>query len=316
MTERPRYKVLQSDYDRAKLILAREWERSRRLIDDRLKSVVTTLGDDGLPDVADFIAEGGKRFRGFLTIIIARALGGDEESAIDAAVAVELVQAASLAIDDIIDKDKWRRGREAAWIRFGIERTVLSSLLLIPIAQKIVEKLGFKALFHVIRAWESTVRGEIMDFVMARRLGPERYIKLVELKTAALFRLATLLGALAARASDETLNAASEYGRLIGIIYQVADDLADYTRAVREGRPLGPGEELFIRWARSLDPENPLEAAKKFIREKLSEAVEAARALNPRDKDLALLLELIPAFLIQKLLSEAGLDHDNIFHIL
>lgn len=316
MTERPRYRVLQSDYDRARLILAREWERSRRLIDERLKSVVTSLGDDGLPDVADFIAEGGKRFRGFLTIVVARSLGGDEESAVDAAVAVELVQAASLAIDDIIDKDKWRRGREAAWIRFGIERTVLSSLLLIPVAQRIVERLGFKALFHVIRAWESTVRGEIMDFVMARRLGPDRYIRLIELKTAALFRLATLLGALAARAGEEELQAASEYGRLIGVIYQVADDLADYTRATIKGSPLGPGEELFIRWARSLDPEHPIDAAKMFIREKLSEAVEAARALKPRDKDLALLLELIPAFLIQKLLSEAGLDHDNIFHIL
>jgi len=307
-----RYRVARSDYERAYRLLLEKWLSSRLIIEDRLRGVLSRLGDDALPDVARFIVEGGKRFRGFLTIIMAEALGGRPEDAADAAAAIELVQAASLAIDDIIDRDTERRGKASAWRRFGISRTILVSLILIPVAQRIVEKLGFTALFHVIRSWEATVRGEVADSILASRLGPDKYLRVIELKTAALFKLATLLGAMSAGVRDRALlNRVGEYGRLLGIVYQIADDIADYTRSDRHG----PGEELFAKWARTLDPQNPLEAAKNYLRTQLQLAAETARSIPSRDSGIAKLLEILPAFLVEKLFEEASLDPGHIFQV-
>ena len=308
-----RLRVARSDYEKVYSLLVEEWTRSRIIIEERLVEVLGKLGEDALPDVAKFLLEGGKRFRGFLTILIAEALGGRAEDAADAAAAIELVQAASLAIDDIIDRDTRRRGREAAWIRFDIPRTVLASLVLIPIAQRMVEKLGFTALFHVIRSWEGTVRGEIADSMLASRLGPDKYLKVVELKTAALFKLATILGAMSAGVRDNSIiRRAGEYGRLLGVIYQIADDIADYTTR----KKLGPGEELFARWASTLDPEDPVRGAASYLRMLVSRAAETARQLPVKRPELAKLLEILPVFLVKKLFEEAGLDHSKVFLII
>ena len=311
-----KYYLTKQQYNKTVVLLKREWLEARSIIERRLENVLATLGDDALPSVAKHVISGGKRFRGFLTIITAKALGASPEDAADAAAAIELVQAASLAIDDIIDKDKFRRGRRAAWIVFGIEKTVLSSLILIPIAQRIVERLGFTAIIHVIRAWEQTVRGEVMDSVLATRLPASSYMRLVEMKTAELFKLSTVLGALSAGRSDkETVEAAGRYGRLIGVSYQLADDIADYTIHKRLGRKLDPGEVLFEKWARSLNPNDPVGAAAKRLAEVVEDAVEAAGRLPVVSEEYKMLLRLIPPFMVKKLLEESGVDPNPIVRL-
>ncbi len=310
------YQLGKEDYYRVLSELAEEWARCREIIDESLRKIVGKLGDDYLPGVVKHILEGGKRFRGFLTILMAKALGASAKDALDAAVAIELVQAASLAIDDIIDKDQYRRGKRAAWMLYGVERTVLSSLLLIPFAQRIVEKLGFTALFHVIRAWELTVRGEVMDSFLGRKLGPESYIPLIERKTGALFKLSTILGALSAGVKDkELVENAGLYGLKLGIAYQITDDIADYTNAMRGKKKLGPGEELFIKWAKSLDPDNPIEAAKKYISQVIEEAREHLKKLPLKDPKYEKMLELLPYFITKKLLEETGLTASTIIEL-
>jgi geranylgeranyl pyrophosphate synthase len=311
------YTLTRERYNEIKQSMLAEWLKSRTLINERLNSVVSKLGEDSLPAVARHILQGGKRFRGFLVILTAKALGAREEDALDAAVAIELVQAASLAIDDIIDKDEIRRGKPSAWRLFGIEKTVLSSLFLIPFAQKIVEKLGFKALFHVIRAWETTVRGEIMDSVLTPLVPPSKYLQLIEMKTAALFKLATILGVLSAReSSDSIIQVYGEYGGLIGIIYQLADDIADYTLHTQAGKKLEGGEQVFISWAKSLDPENPLETAKRYLQELTSKAQALAEQLPMKREEYRPIFSLLPAFLMKKLFDEAGISSSDIIIII
>lgn len=312
MSQRQRGEQKRSE-EEARRLLLEKWLEARRLIDARLEEILGQLGPDALPNVAAHIIRGGKRFRGFMTVIVAESLGARPEDAVDAAVAIELVQAASLAIDDIIDKDQTRRGRRAAWVLYGIERTVLTSLILIPVAQRIVEKLGFTALFHVIRAWEQTVRGEVMDSILTPLLTPQNYPSLIEKKTGHLFRLATLLGALSAGRRDKpTLQAAADYGLYTGLAYQLADDIADYTIHTRQGRPPDPAEKLFIEWAKTLDPQNPIGAAKKQLHQYLNRAAAAAQSLPTTTETHKKLLKYIPLFIVKKLFEEAGIDPSSL----
>ena len=290
-------------------VIVAEWMEKRAMIEAAIEKVVAELGDSGLPEVASYLAAGGKRFRGFLTLLAAEALGGRAEDALDAAVAVELVQAASLAIDDIIDGDEYRRGRRAAHLVHGVAKTVLASLLLIPVSQRLVEKLGFKALYHVIRAWENTVRGEILDAFLAELVPADRYLEVSRLKTGSLFRLSLILGALSANADQETVEKLGRYGDLLGIIYQLADDIADYKNSQKgSGKKKEPGLALFEKWAKTRHPQarDPAEAALEDLAQHIRAAKAIIESLNlAREK--AIILEHIPEFMAEKMLEEAGL---------
>ncbi len=283
-----------------------EWRRVKSLIDERVEELVAGMGDEALPEIIKYITEGGKRFRGFLTIITAEALGASAEDALDAALAVELVHAASLAIDDIIDIDMYRRGRPAAWFLHGVSKTVLSSLLMIPVAQRAIEKYGFKAIYHVIRAWESTVRGEIMDAFLSNVMPGEKYLEMIELKTSSLFKLSTVLGVLASRRT-EYLKQLEEYGRLVGLIYQIADDIADYKKHLTGQKKLDPGEKLFEKWITGTtgvrDKKQIPEAAKKELLKLITKAKTQTETL-PETKQKRI-LKTIPEFMANKMLQEA-----------
>ncbi len=292
----------------AKLEVVLEWRRVKSLIDEKVEDLVSGMGDEALPEIVKYITEGGKRFRGFLTVITAEALGGSAEEALDAALAVELVHAASLAIDDIIDIDMYRRGRPAAWFLHGVSKTVLSSLLMVPVAQRAIERYGFKAIYYVIRAWESTVRGEIMDAFLSGVMPGEKYIEMIELKTGSLFKLSTVLGVLAARRMDY-LKPMEEYGRLIGLIYQIADDIADYQKHLTGGKKLDPGEKLFEKWItsttgikeRELIPQTAIKELIKLI----TKAKTHIEALP--DSKQKRILKTLPEFMANKMLQESQL---------
>jgi len=292
--------------------IVEEWRKVKLLLDERLESVSGSTSEAGLVDVTRYIVRGGKRFRGFITVMCARALGAPEEDALDAATAIPLVHSASLAIDDIIDKDTIRRGVKVAWIVYGVEKAVLASLLMIPVAQRMIEKYGFSALAHVIRSWEETVRGEILDAFSADKMPAKDYFKLTSLKTGSLFKLAAVLGAVVARARW-AVKSLSGYGLKLGITYQLADDIVDYydyVRGVKE--KLDPSERLFERWATeelgAKGPKEVISLAIERLRREASEASEKVDFLPPsRWKRI---LQVIPYFTAEKMLEKGGLSLD------
>ncbi|HIQ24257.1 MAG TPA: polyprenyl synthetase family protein [Pyrodictium delaneyi] len=227
--------------------LLEQWRAARQLIDAAIERWLIELPEANAVDAARYIAMGGKRLRGFLVLEVARSLGAQIEEALDAAVAVELVHAASLALDDIIDEDLVRRGAEAAWVKYGLKKTVMVSNLLIPFAQKIVaERYGEEALRRTVRAWLDISRGEVIDaFTVPEQLSPDTYLEMIRLKTGALFRLAAELGVIAA-GRHSLIDVASRYGETIGIMYQIADDLRDSRD--KEKVKNEPSLQLFLRW--------------------------------------------------------------------
>ena len=243
--------------------LLERWRQLKTRIDAAIENRLKELPEAEAISVAKYIALGGKRLRGFLVIEFASSLGADEDEALDAAVAVELVHAASLALDDIIDEDTVRRGKKAAWVSFGIKKAVMVSNILIPFAQNIVyQRYGSLALLRTVAAWLDISRGEVIDaFYDADRIDPSLYIEMVRLKTGALFRLSAELGAIAAKAYD-IIDSVSEIGENIGIMYQVADDIKDSNDPMKRNEP---GLRLFRRWLNGEGPEKALSFIKNML---------------------------------------------------
>ena len=149
----------------------------------------------------------GKMIRGCLLCLITNSLGGDLETAIPRAVAVELIQAASLIHDDIVDQDTVRRNHPATWTLEGARRAVLLGDLIFASAIKMMSDLGREDGSIISDAIAQVSRGAIQEpldpLVLAREIESNRvdgsvYGKINHLKTGYLFGAACRLGAIGA----------------------------------------------------------------------------------------------------------------------
>jgi hypothetical protein len=177
----------------------------------------------------------GKKVRGVLLCLVAESLGGDLEEALPRAVAIEVVQTASLIHDDVVDCDTLRRGVPSVWAREGAHRAILIGDLLFASAIARMGELGREDGLIISRAIAAIARGACLEPI-APRLTPgpwdpkgemDRYETIIRLKTAVLFEAAARLGALVAGADPGARDGWARYGRLIGEAYQIADDLQD-----------------------------------------------------------------------------------------
>lgn len=200
-------------------------------------------------------AEGGKRIRPRFVLTAYRGLGGgDDEAARTAAVAYELLHTAFLLHDDVIDGDTIRRGRPnvagafasdaaargvdpARGRRWGESAAILAGDLLLHAASSVLARATddewtrerlLEILDHGVFV---TAAGELADVALAERLGPEQpaledVLAMTEHKTAAYSVSGPLMtGALLAGGGEDVLTPLAEYGRLVGIAFQLGDDL-------------------------------------------------------------------------------------------
>jgi geranylgeranyl diphosphate synthase type I len=178
---------------------------------------------------------GGKRLRPAVLILAAEAVGSDLKSVLPAAVAVELVHNFTLIHDDIMDKDDIRRGMPAVHVKWGEAGAILAGDTLYSKAFEILSKVEnepvriLKCMDVLSKTCTEICEGQWldMDFETRERVTELEYIEMVEKKTSVLYAAAAKIGALLGGASDETAEALSEYGRLIGIGFQMYDDVLD-----------------------------------------------------------------------------------------
>jgi len=190
----------------------------------------------------------GKKIRGCLTCVIGEALGASLESVVPRAVAIELIQAATLIHDDFIDQDRVRRARPAVWTVEGARRAVLVGDVIFAGAIAMMSEMSPEDGLAASRAIALVSAGALQEPLalvdLAALLGQAPtsrglYEKIIHLKTGILFGAACELGAIAARAPADLRDAARRYGLRTGEAYQIADDLKEvraYARA-RSARP-------------------------------------------------------------------------------
>jgi octaprenyl-diphosphate synthase len=179
-----------------------------------------------------YALEGGKRIRPMAAMLSAESMGSKDDSILDAAVAVELLHAESIIHDDIIDQEVSRRGKAAFHVRYGYSASLLTADFVFAMILDIAARYRDKRVAHTLsKAALRMCEGEYMELTidpMTYKLGWDEYIDIVYNKTAALFQTATELGATIGGGTNEEIEALSNYGKYLGIAYQVHDDMLDW----------------------------------------------------------------------------------------
>ncbi|WP_435196533.1 polyprenyl synthetase family protein [Natronomonas sp. EA1] len=253
-------------------------ERRRSRIESRLEAVLDGVEPSELREEVEHVSlSGGKRVRPTVTVLACEAAGGKTEDAVDFAVGIELVHNASLVIDDIIDEADVRRGVAAAHAAFGFGPAIIASDGLLGEAFALFSS-DDRAMQTVADAMVELGEGEATELV-AQPTNEAEYMELARRKTGALFRAAAELGAIAADADPETVDAFGEYAEKVGIAFQIRDDVLDATADPDElGKPTGLDAEMerpSLVQVTDLSPEEANERARAQSDEAL-EALESA----------------------------------------
>ncbi len=194
--------------------------------------IAAVAGDGVLFDAARYHLEtGGKRLRALLPPWLAHNLGGDGERALDLGVAFELVHNGTLVHDDLQDGDTQRRGLPTVWSRYGMPQAVNvgTALLLLGIAQVLKSQYGPRLIADVNLAILRIVEGQALEFELHvdPEPTPEKWRRMADGKTGALFGACFLGGARAAGLDDKDSDALQRLGSDLGVFFQLQDDLLD-----------------------------------------------------------------------------------------
>ncbi len=197
------------------------------------------------------LLDGGKRIRGCLTLAMCELCGGEVQSALPLACAVEMVHAYSLIHDDLpcMDNDDLRRGKPSCHIKFGEGTALLAGDALLTHAFSAASDAYFngtlpaetvlRCVNQLSRAAgvEGMIGGQVIDTAQEEvPMTPEQLEAMHSMKTGALIRSAAVLGCLAAGAPRDVVMQADLYAAKIGLAFQIVDDILD---ATEESEKLG-----------------------------------------------------------------------------
>ncbi|NOX35404.1 MAG: polyprenyl synthetase family protein [Deltaproteobacteria bacterium] len=180
---------------------------------------------------------GGKRLRPLLMIHSARLCGYNNGFEIKFSIIFEYLHAATLLHDDVVDEADIRRGRKAAHTKWPAPEVVLTGDFLLARALDIAAKTREPDIISIIaKITRDMSQGEIDQLAKKGKLdlSEEEYLEVIERKTAVLIQGACKSGAILAKAGKEQEEALSQYGFHLGIAFQMADDLLDYTATAGE----------------------------------------------------------------------------------
>lgn len=210
---------------------------------DEVEREIRRVGEDVEPRVLreaflHVCLSGGKRLRPALTLTSFEACGGgDRDRALRFAVGVELVHTSALVADDVIDRSDLRRGEDTVHEEYGHDVAVLTSNVLLGKALEVIDDR--RAVEVMVDAVEALGEGEAMELAV-EGWTTDDYESLAYRKTASLFVAACEVGAVAADAEEARRQALAEYGRHLGLAFQVRDDVLDYTSTAEDlGKPVG-----------------------------------------------------------------------------
>lgn len=248
--------------------------------------------DPAIVGYVEYVCENhGKGIRPALALLTAHATGNMKEAHRDMATIVELIHLATLVHDDILDGAHKRRKKMTAYAKWGSEISVLLGDCLFSRALLLCTQLpGTEASRRIAAAAHEVCTGEILQ--TQRRfdlsLSVAEYLRIVGMKTGALFRISTELAGLLSQSSDDAVKALGRYGDALGVAYQIYDDCLDLVGAEdAAGKTLGTD---IARGKLTLPVLYALEDLQGKERDQLSEMILHGTAAD-RKQLLATLLE-------------------------
>lgn len=185
---------------------------------------------------------GGKRMRPLLILLIAKNYGGVNDVTLRSAVGLELLHTASLVHDDVVDESKERRGQPSVNAVYNNKVAVLVGDYVLSTA---LLNISFTNNSDILRSIAELGRnlsnGEILQLsnIQNTEFSEDIYYDVIKMKTAALFESCCEVGTLSVNANERQIELAKEFGRNLGIIFQIRDDIFDYYDSKEIGKPTG-----------------------------------------------------------------------------
>jgi len=208
------------------------------LLHDDLAAIEREFGRDtvssvrAITEIGEYLrAGGGKRLRPALLLLSCKLMSYSGQGAIKLGAVVEIIHTATLVHDDIIDEAKTRRGRPAANTQWGNSKCVLAGDWLYMQSFKIaVQERNFAILDTLIDLTQAMVEGELLQIErLGKAISIDEHFELIYRKTACLFSVCMKLGGILANASEANLARLADYGRNLGMAFQIVDDVLDLT---------------------------------------------------------------------------------------
>ncbi len=200
------------------------------LVEKRLREC-SRADIDTLSEIASYVVgSGGKRIRPIVTLLAFRSVGGtDIDKAIDMASAIELIHTGSLIHDDINDGGELRRGRLSALRKYGLEDSLVTGDFLFSKVFELGSQFGSEIIMITADACSSLPAGEVLQrqYRFDTSLRVDKYIAMTELKTARLMSAGARTGALIGGGTEDQVRRLGEYGKCLGITFQIVDDILD-----------------------------------------------------------------------------------------
>jgi len=178
-----------------------------------------------------FAIEGGKRIRPIILLLSAESVGKLDENGFAAACAIELLHTESVIHDDIIDNETKRRQKDPFHIKYGYNTSVLTGDFVLGLILNISSRLDNPRITKDLATAAMLMsEGEILEGKLEESEDAtfDDYLKVMEYKTATAFEMAAKLGSIIGKGTEEQIESLAEYGKNIGIAYQIRDDLMDW----------------------------------------------------------------------------------------
>jgi octaprenyl-diphosphate synthase len=210
-----------------------------------------------------YASDGGKRIRPLMLVLSSQAVRVDKEKPADnsedvslASSAIELLHTESVIHDDIIDEERVRRGKPSFHVKYGYNSSILTADFVLGIILNICSKIDDAHVSaELSKAATKMSEGEMMEIRLAKdpQLKEDDYIKVVEYKTASLFEASAKIGAILGSGRDDEIIAMGSFGHLLGIAYQIHDDLLDWNNEDRLFNMLVKNNEQSVEFVQRMD---------------------------------------------------------------
>lgn len=251
-------------------------------INGALENELSLYSESEFIEPLKYSLEGGKRIRPIILVLSAESVGKIDENTYTASCAVEFLHMESIIHDDIIDNEILRRQKDPFHIKYGYNTSILTGDFVLGLILAISSKLNNARITKDLATTAMLMsEGEMIETRLetSEDVTFDDYLKVIEYKTATAFEVAARIGAIIGKGSEEEIEALTEYGKNIGIAYQIRDDLLDWKNE----------DKLFnLLIKKSLDPRDVFDKMEELLKEYSDKARIGLRKIKNNDAKMHL----------------------------
>ena len=239
-----------------------------------LDSELELYAESEFKEPLKYALDGGKRIRPIILLLASECVGEIDDNTFAAACAIEFLHTESVIHDDIIDNETLRRQKDPFHIKYGYNTSVLTGDFVLGLILNIASRINNPRVTKNLATTAMMMsEGEVLEgrLETSEDVTFDDYLKVIEYKTATAFETASRLGAIISGGSEEEIESLADYGKNIGIAYQIRDDLLDWQNE----------DKLFnLLIKKSSDPRDVFNSMEELFKKYSDQALAAIRKIK------------------------------------